>query len=215
MPILTNQASRFLGGGKKWYTAAGAPMPVAVYQPKGAASLAASRINLANPGTYDAADGVAPTFDPATGWAFDGAKFLATGITAATGWSALVRFTDCTMIGYQTAIGAYNGANDRFQIMPSFAGGKLYGNGGALIFDPPTAIAGGVMAIAGSAAYLDGIAESGAMGAWDGPGAQIYIGSRNAIPNDPFIGKIQAIAIYDSTLTAGQVAAISAAMAAL
>lgn len=49
-----------------WYLAGGAPTPIAVYQPKGAASLAASYVNLANPGTYDAAADVpgygAPTW---------------------------------------------------------------------------------------------------------------------------------------------------------
>ena len=35
---------------------------IAAYQPKGAASLAASYVNLQQPGTYDAAPGVAPTW---------------------------------------------------------------------------------------------------------------------------------------------------------
>jgi hypothetical protein len=59
-----------LGGGRRatpWWYVAGQTC-VAAYQPIGAPSLAASYVILANPGTYDAAPGVAPTFDAATGW---------------------------------------------------------------------------------------------------------------------------------------------------
>lgn len=51
---------------------------IAAYRAKGAASLAASYDNLAAPGngladgTYDLTLGVAPTFDAATGWTFNG-----------------------------------------------------------------------------------------------------------------------------------------------
>lgn len=45
---------------------------VAAYAPVGAADLASSYVNLVTPGTYDAAPGVAPTWDAATGWTFNG-----------------------------------------------------------------------------------------------------------------------------------------------
>jgi hypothetical protein len=54
-------------GGALWYLAGGAPLPIAAYQPKGAVDLAASYINLANPGTYNVAPGSAPTLGD-SGW---------------------------------------------------------------------------------------------------------------------------------------------------
>lgn len=83
--------SGFLGGGigpvalkrraaaAGWWQVAGQTC-AAAYQPIGAASLAASYVNLANPGTYNAAPGVAPTL-AAGGWSFDGlTQYLTTGI---------------------------------------------------------------------------------------------------------------------------------------
>lgn len=48
------------GGGAPpipWYLAGGAPTPVGAYQAKGAASYAASLVNLANPGINDLTEG--------------------------------------------------------------------------------------------------------------------------------------------------------------
>ena len=60
---------RGAGAAAQWWLSGGvsAANCVAAYQPIGATSLAASYTNLANPGTYTAAPGVAPTFDAATG----------------------------------------------------------------------------------------------------------------------------------------------------
>ena len=68
---------------------------IAAYQPKGAADLAASYVNLITPGTYNAAPGTAPTFDAATGWTFNGStQYLTTGVVPASGYSMLVRVAD-------------------------------------------------------------------------------------------------------------------------
>ena len=66
-----------------WWEAGGATGAVAVYQPIGAASLAASYVNLANPGTYDAAPGVAPTWASA-GWTSNGTEYLGYGSVSTT-----------------------------------------------------------------------------------------------------------------------------------
>ena len=87
---------------------------VAAYQPKGAASYAASKVNLANPGTYDATDGTAPTWDNVNGWKQTIAyQYLKTGIMATNGYSLIVRFSDVT-------------PSDRPYIM---GGGTGYGKG--------------------------------------------------------------------------------------
>ena len=62
---------------RQWWLAGGIhpSQVVAAYQPKGAASLAASYVNLANPGTNDAQVGVAPGLD-SSGWVFTGTEKL-------------------------------------------------------------------------------------------------------------------------------------------
>ena len=61
---------------------------VLAYQPKGAASLAESYINLVRPGTLDAAVGVAPTLD-ALGWVSAGSARLMTGYVP-TGTTSMI-----------------------------------------------------------------------------------------------------------------------------
>lgn len=65
-----------VGGAVNWWEAGGATGCVAAYQAKGAASYAASLVNLANPGTYNLASGVAPDFNSASGWTFDTSRYL-------------------------------------------------------------------------------------------------------------------------------------------
>jgi hypothetical protein len=67
---------------------------VAAYQPIGAADLAASYVNLFNPGTNNAAPGTAPTWDVTDGWIFGGTNYLNTGIVPADSYSVFVRFTN-------------------------------------------------------------------------------------------------------------------------
>jgi hypothetical protein len=83
-PPQINGGSGRLGAGRRvaadWWLAGGVDPAdvVAAYQPIGAASLAASYVNLASPGTFDAAPGVAPGFDVAIGWLFTGSQWLNT-----------------------------------------------------------------------------------------------------------------------------------------
>ena len=97
-----------------WYLAGGAPAPIAAYQPKGAASLAASYVNLANPGTYDAAPGVAPTHASATGWTFNGnTQYLTTNVaTSGSAWSIVLRYAH--LLGVDRGIcGTYGAGTER------------------------------------------------------------------------------------------------------
>jgi hypothetical protein len=72
------------GEASAWYLAGGVDPAncIAAYQAKGAASYAASKVNLANPGTWDLSEIIAPTWNALTGWTFDGATtLLDTGLT--------------------------------------------------------------------------------------------------------------------------------------
>jgi hypothetical protein len=194
-----------------WYLSTGA-LPVAAYQPKGAASLAASYVNLANPGTYDAAPGVAPTLG-ANGWAFNGStQYLTTGITADLSWSILARVT-----GVNDAngfiFGYYVGAASAFGVRPRYLNNRAYFNG--LTLSVSGGITSGVVGFAGKAAYLDGAAD-GTIGAGGAANAYtVEIGRSNGTANLYLSATVVALAIYSTTLSAGNVATLTTRMAAL
>lgn len=201
-----------------WWLSGGvsAANAIAVYQPIGAASLAASYTNLANPGTYDAAPGTAPTFDTATGWTFNGStQYLTTSITPVNNqtWSALIRFSDTTN---NAGVMFGHAATAAFQITPRYSNLAIYSSGGSLT--AASSLANGVIGMAGNVAYRNGSAETGTIASGAGTFAAVMIGARsNAsnVANALWIGKIQAVAIYNTTLSAAQVAAISSAMSGL
>lgn len=215
------------GAAAPWWLAGGvsAANCVAAYQPKGAASLAASYVNLANPGTYDASAPVAaPTFDTATGWTFNGStQHLLTGIVPANlTYTYIVRFSDGPTSGggYSTVLSSYNGNSQCvWMSTKNTAGYRMYGHGN-LLNSSGAAAAAGVQAIVGNGAYFNGSSE-GTIPTGSTPTPQITIATLNnggtpaTSTTFAFNGKIQAIAIYNTTLTAPQVAAISAAMSLL
>lgn len=203
------EASWWLSGG------VAAANAIAVYQPKGAASLAASYTNLANPGTYDAAPGTAPTFDAATGWTFTAAssQYLTTGVTpAADGtWSVLARFSDA---GINQMVFGGQGGSGQFYLWLRADNKVEYGNIGYVTLAPRQSE--GVLGFAGKTAYRNG-SNVGTIGASSGAQRVIFIAAYNnaGSPVLPLNGKVQALAIYNTTLTSTQVGLISAAMAAL
>lgn len=201
-----------------WYVVAGKTC-VAAYQPKDAASLAASYVNLANPGTYDAAPGVAPTWASATGWTFNGInQYLTTGVVPASNqtWSALVRFSN----GINANSSCLMGCGSPYWMLWDAANigswGAWYWNAGGVLHNPPQILF-GVLGFAGNTAYRNGVAELGSLTAPSGTITRdVWVGGWN---NGTLVNatnrSIQAVAIYSATLTAGEVAAVSAAMAAL
>lgn len=206
------------GGGEEtpWWLAGGisAGDVVAAYQPKGAASLAASYVNLANPGTYDLTSPSEPTWDAATGWAFGSGRHLRSGIILAnrTG-TVVVRFTNVTsgaLCGCHTP-----GFTGYLQMTPTSTTNRSYYHGGQLLV--AGAVSSGIMAVAGGVCYLDGVNDGSTAVAGSGNYNSLYFGGWNNSGNVSAVtnGKIQAAFVASSTLTAGQVAALSAAMAAL
>ena len=192
-----------------WWRAGGAPEPVAVYQPIGAASLANSYVNLVNPGTFDAAPGVAPTFDAATGWQGDGAtNFLTTGVVVGSGGTVVIRLSGISVLFPNRYFSSFVGGEFGMQAVTTSA---IFLNGGSV------SVAGtysaNVFAIAGNAGYVDGV-NVATIPAGAAPTGTIELFRRP--DNTRYTnGIIAAIAIYSSTLDASQVAAVSAAMAAL
>lgn len=210
-----------------WWLSGGvaAANAVAVYQPKGAASLAASYSNLANPGTYDAAPGVAPTWDAATGWTFAAAssQYLTTGITPTlasgyTPWSVLVQFSGSPAAGqmlFGCGIAGESAAN-AWKMQPNIVNvSKRYHNGGRT--GAGAVATAGNMAMAGQTGYFDGAFNVTFTGGSFATAYPIFLGAINtgAGAAEYLSGNMQAVAIYNTTLTAAQVFAVSTAMAAL
>ena len=230
-----------LGVGKQtsaavpWWLSGGisAANCIAAYQPKGAADLAASYVNLANPGTYNAAPGVAPTWAAADGWTFGGTNYLLCG-------SATLNHNDITVI--VRADPADNIRRTLFTCtttniprLPSFELNADNGGKGMAILEPgiwrlrndnchdngehvfaftvnlyPTA----------DIMYLDGTDIGGANVGETPSGLltranSMAIGVRTLPNTQLYKGIISALALYSPRLSAAQVAALTAAMAAL
>lgn len=195
-----------------WYLTGGVALAncLGAYRAKGAADLATSYINLAHPGTNDAAPGLAPTFNAATGWTFDGATtYLATGIEPQANWSVFVQFSDCAV---GAVIGARDGGDDGIFLVPNSGVASHYYSYGTR----PSiagAVASGNIGVAGTGCYLNGVWET----ACNADGATIYdfyLGGMNSAGVASYCAcKIQAVAIYDVIHPAPDL--IAAAMAAL
>jgi hypothetical protein len=191
---------------------------VAAYQPKGAASLAESYVNLPNPGTNDAAPGVAPTHSPVTGWGLNGTTQYLNAIPVGASYCVLVRFSGVTNTG-GAAVGVYDGTNF-FQIKPRESDITHRVAYGSTFSNKATGYTAGVMGLAGNELYINGVSNGTYGGSWSGgvTTLPLAIGSSRHPTLTAYVfiaGNIQALAIYSTTLDAAQVAQVSTAMAAL
>lgn len=212
-----------------WYLAGGvsAANCVAAYQPIGAASLAASYTNLANPGTYDAAPGVAPTFNTATGWGFTGTQWLTLGnvITGTGARTIIARYGGTSSQSVIVGLSAetlVSGALAEFNLTPEIAlrisgGNRIWGSG--TTSNVVVAVTGPA---SGSTSNLIAYKDGSALSPTSTAAANYNTGTKGAVigkgtyGTPPFFsGSIQAVAIYNVALSAATVAALSAAMAAL
>jgi hypothetical protein len=199
--------------GANWYDGA-----FAAFQSKGAASLAASYVNLANPGVNDLAVGSAPNFDAATGWGFTGTQYLITDFIHLQEWTVFVRFSDA--VANQGVLFSGRDVSNiprmahRLQSATDF---RFYTAGTTATSINPAPVF-GVTAQALNKGYLNGspIATL-TLGNNTALTLVSYIGASNIAgsPGKPLTGKIQAIGWWNSTLTDAEIATISAAMAAL
>ena len=220
-----------------WWLAGGATGAIGAYQPIGAASFAASKINLAGAG-HALVDGTTPpTWAAASGWyapGYPGRGYLMTDILPHEGYSMIVAFVTLGLGDLRNICGVRStvqGPPDGWTTKNSFhlqaqrsgdTSGVLYASGGQLEVTPK--LDAGVLCVAGQSGYRDGVLEEGTIPAW-GSGETsiaypIAIGDK---ANDDHTGDddggyglygyIRAIAIYNRTLTAAEVAALAAAMA--
>lgn len=204
-----------------WYLAGGVALAnvVAAYQPIGAASLAASYSNLANPGTNNAAPGVAPTHASATGWTFNGTTQYLSTPNPASGYSVVIRLSNAPTAGNNHyAFASYAGTgNTYFRIIVRDAGRCIYNNGGTTLLDTEAASAAAVWGMTPTDAYKDGVSQ-GSVGGWSGTNSRpVFIAARNLDGTaDAFTAfNCLAYALYNTALTGTQMSAIMTAAAAL
>jgi len=208
------QLTYTLSKGDNWWMDA-----IAAYQAIHVASYEASKINLANPGTYDLTEGVAPSWSSDSGWFRTATnQYLKTGVVVTnSSWSIFVRYANIIPIATKVymAIGTYS-----VMIMPLYTVTQGYVRHGKFIESPVSSKTSGVSGLSGRKYYHNGelirsLPESG--GTYDPE--DLYLFDQNYL-NAPYglngvLWNISAVAIFNRTLSAGEVATLSAAMAAL
>lgn len=217
-----------LGAGKQtvgasvWWLAGGisAANCIAAYQAKGAASYAASKVNLANPGTYNLADGAGyPTWNATDGWIFDGVDDILRMTSGIVGlsWSFLVKYSDGSFVTGNDNATVFSG-HYGYQIVyikPSYVGKTEIKYGFTTKAYATGARHSGVGVISNTkyfhdktelASNLDG-GDSRSLCGWD-LGGYIEVGKY-------YPCHIQAFAVYNTEITEGQVTALTDAVNAL
>ena len=189
----------------------------AAYQPINSASLAASYINIHNPGTYNATPGVAPTWNAIDGWIGNGTQWLDTGILIGNGYSVIMRFSNMTS-NTRMLFGS-TGTGNNFFIIPSTGLAVGYRNGALPRIDVVPGLLSGSLCIAGQQGYRNGVADGGLLnaptGTWTNTIALLARKSGVATVDNIITAYIQAVAIYNTTITPAEVLAVYTAMLAL
>lgn len=218
-----------------WYLAGGitAAQCMAAYQPKGAASLAASYTNLANVGTYTAAPGTAPAFATATGWTFNGAtnnRYLETGIPSnQSPVSCIVRLTPTSFAAYRSMLGNSSSTPGAFEFDLEITTGKLL-----LVRSNVAILATSSIALSLSVDAVCGISYNGVTGAYkfyingiaagNGTSASALtagitqrIGATTVASAvaQPLVGDMAALAKYNIALSDAQHLAVATALLAI
>jgi len=233
------------GGGLDWWLSGGisAANAILAYQAKGAASYAASLVNLANPGTYDAYAGSAPTWAAGTGWTFNGStQYL---YAHSSGFSTLVSngaYTFCARfacdddVSVRQAIFAdWNAAGSDGSVVEEL-GGYLQTAAHLTTVQRQSAVVSDYLDSGESAVstvlvnvgvtwlgvnpWTRNIYTDGVFRATDAPtammnGTQLAIGRAGQYNGLYFTGRVIALAIYNTAISGAQVTAVHTAMAAL
>lgn len=209
---------------KNWWLAGDIPSINCklAYQAKGAANYAASKVNLANPGTYNLLDtGGAVSWDATNGWMFSGSNYLNTQFVLDKPYVFAWRYKDYgTALWWTGQFGTYNAAGNTtiagitpVNTWSAFAN-TTYGSQFTYTRQSASTFIMNVDNI-----YDNGILIKTLSSKTDpAEHKSCYIGGFNKNDGAVFRGTdfdMLAFAIYDSTLSAAQITALNAAMNAL
>lgn len=196
---------------RDWWLSGGiaATNCVAAYQPKGAASLEASYVNLCNPGTYDATHPEGnPAWDSTNGWKFNGSVALQSA-PHALNMTAIIRFSGAGQ-------GALFGLEDKWEVWARYGGlGVYYVSGSSQTISP--IITSGVLALSKTTGFRNGVIDVATL---TGNSATWLIGIGGRTRSDGVLSfkapyNCQAFALYNDNLTESQIASLTTAMNAL
>lgn len=198
---------------KPWWLAGGIPRDacVAAYQPKGAADLATSYINLANPGTYNVTQATdkPPTFNTLTGWSNNTSITNTQDIrciipSTSVKHSYICRVSASAHSGNQRNVQGIGA--DAVHIYFRYTDHKTYLRGYNSTGASASYAADRILCIVPGGSFIDGVSiGSYAAGTGTITGFELL----------KAIGEVAAVAIYNTTLTAYQVAALTNAIRAL
>ena len=195
---------------------------VAAYQAIGVPGYAESLWNLANIGTNDLTEGIAPGWDATDGWQFNTAlgSYLKTGVIPLEMYSYVVRFTGHDTADVNSVFGMYSAtAGAQIDLWTSiFAAGMVWWYSNNVDNARPPIVDQGVFGLAHNQPYRNGLPDGAAIAQnWTEAAVEIYLGAVNG--NGVTIWEdtvnIQAFAIYSCTLDATQMAAVMEAVAML
>lgn len=207
---------------ESWWLSGGisAAIAAAVYQPKGAASYAASLVNLTGNATFNATEGVTPGWDATNGWMFDGTDDYLNSNVNGNGtnkqYSVLIKYTNLSL-GSGDIFGQYAADTNSFRISSVNANSMHCYNSGYYLWThnaqgvTPTD---GVIGIAGDRLYYNASDKGTFPSGSNLADLSFYIGTKNSNAN-PVVIYIQALAIYSAPITPEQVTAVTAAMGVL
>lgn len=213
---------QYNGGGdpSPWYLRGGIDPSDCVFahQWKGAASYADAKVNLANPGTYNAYAGSDPSWSAANGITANGTAWLETGVSVseAHAWAGSLI---CCMNFPASISGIIFGA---FQNAPALWGFKVSNDAGFFYHWPradytvaPYSTGVHVLALVANKVYFDGVYvdEMGNKSYLDSTPIRIF--TNYNVSSILSAGNLYADAYYDILLSDPQVAAVSSALAAL
>lgn len=194
---------------------------IGAYQPLGALSYASSKINLASPGVSDASEVNSGCSWDATGWQFNSSTGgQLTILSLQPGYSVIVRLADAVPNDDGMVIGQTNAAGgNRTGIYPRKSSSDAITwikNSSSVTVAP--GVTSGILCIAATKAYRNGIDEGITLSASTNNrrlciGGTTYGSDANILSK--WTGSVQAIALYNYTLTAAEVAALTTAMNAL
>lgn len=207
---------------------------VAAYQPKGAADYAASKVNLANPGTYNLAKITNdPDFNTATGWTFDASSVKelnsATNITLTYNSTIIACFTTPNSwakdLPIVLAVSPY--VSYGFQIQPRnvYNASKVYSYMKNISVISGSALSTNTKHVVCCLGNYEGKVTQFINGSKNGQAAgtdssfsiteKIRVGQGENLAGYGFNGIVACCAVYNTTLTLSQISALTTAMAAL
>lgn len=206
-----------------WWAAGGcAATAHACYRAIGAASFAASKVNLVSGGTHDLENGAAyPTWASGTGWSFvrTSSQYLASDFVIATGDSIFVRIANAATGAsyYGCVVGGRNNADSNgIGINPYYGSSQVNFTNGNSVANAPHMVNGN-LGIVATNGYKDGVSVVTLAGGHTNTTIAAYVGCLNdrGTATGFYTGDILAVAHYTGALSAGQITAVVAAMAAL